>query len=325
MHHYRLFRAATVTVGLLFVATAPAPAQLVINPTFTANFNTNFGADATAAQNAWIAAANVFASNFNDNIQINITVDAVAGTSVLGQSNTPLMSTSYTSLRASVVADAKSASDFVAVGTGGSMVASDPASGNHNWWVSRAQAKALGIIPSDISNDGTTTFGAGFSYTFSGTVAAGTIDFRGVAAHEISEVMGRIGLGGSTINGKPGYMLYDNFSYTGAHAKGLGNGAGNSFSIDNGSTLLKAFNNGSNGGDSRDWASGTDDAFNAFSTSGVLNPVTAVDIQVMDILGYDLVPVPEPASVLGVTAAGLAAAAGLRRWWRSAHGGPLSS
>src|SRR4051812_42726572 len=79
-------------------------AGLVITPTFTSNFNTNFGANALAAQNAWIAAANVFSSNFSDNIHVNIRVDAVAGTSIFGQSSTFLNSTSYANLRAKVVA-----------------------------------------------------------------------------------------------------------------------------------------------------------------------------------------------------------------------------
>src|SRR5262249_3833328 len=92
--------------GVLAVMLAGGPVQagLIITPTFTANFNADFGANAVAAQNAWIAAANVFETNFTDNIHINITVDAVAGTSVFGQSSFPLNSTSYANLRNLVVA-----------------------------------------------------------------------------------------------------------------------------------------------------------------------------------------------------------------------------
>ena len=39
---------------------------LVITPTFTANFDTNFGADATAAKTAWLAAAQVLTSQPQD-------------------------------------------------------------------------------------------------------------------------------------------------------------------------------------------------------------------------------------------------------------------
>ena len=38
--------------------------------------------------------------------------------------------------------------------------------------------------------------------------------------------------------------------------------------------------------DTRDWAGGTNDAFNQFSSSGVVNPISAVDFQVMDVIGY---------------------------------------
>jgi hypothetical protein len=275
--------------------------MLVITSNFTDNFNANFGANAAAAQAAWRAAAQVFTSNFTDNIHINITVDAVAGTSVFGESNTSLLSILYTDLRTKVVADATTQNDAIAIGPGGSMTAADPTNGTGTWWLTRAQAKALGVIPDDLSEDGTTTFGAGNPFTFSGPIAAGTYDFQGIAAHEISEVMGRLGLSGGTVGSTANsFSLIDNFSYTAVATKGLRGGAGNNFSIDNGTTLLKLWNDPTtNGLDSRDWAPGTNDAFNQFSDSGVVNPVSALDLQLMDVIGYDL----------GVPAAAAAAAA----------------
>ena len=310
----RFFVIALLSVGLVALGT-PVHAQLVITGNFTSNFNTNFGANAAAAQAAWNAAASVFTSNFNDPIHINITVDAVAGTGVFGQSNTFLNSVTYANLYAAVVADAKSASDNIAIGAGGSMVAADPIGGTHTWWVTTAQAKALGLTADNLNNDGTTTFGAGNPFTFSGAIAAGTDDFKGVAAHEISEVLGRLGISGGTIGSSPNsYSLIDNFTYSGAGVKGPGNGGGLRFSINNGTTLQNLFNNqASVGADSRDWALGNpDDAFNQFSSSGVVNPVTGVDLQLMDVLGYDLVAVPEPATVALM---GLAiAAVGYQGW-----------
>lgn len=293
-----------------------APAfGMVITPTFTANFNANFGANAAAAQNAWIAAASEFTSNFSDNIHINITVDGVAGTGVFGQSSTFLNSTSYANLHNLVVADAKTPDDATAVGAGGSMTAADPTGGAGTWWVSRAEAKALGLIADDLSNDGTTTFGAGNPFTFSGPIAPGTFDFQGVAAHEISEVMGRLGISGGTIGSfANSYSLIDDFSYTGAGTRGLGKGAGNNFSIDDGTTLLKLWNNAlSNGLDSRDWAPGTNDSFNQFSNGGVVNPISGVDLRLMDVIGYDriLAEAPEPST--GVLLVGALLVGGLIR------------
>jgi hypothetical protein len=267
---------------------------MIITPTFTATFNSSFGANAGAAQAAWIAAAQVFTAHFSDNIRINITVDAVPGTDVFGESSTSLISMPYADLRARVVADAKTQNDRIAVGAGGSMTVVDPTGGAGTWFLSRAQAKALGVLPDDTSEDGATTFGAGNPFTFSGAIAPGTFDFQGVAAHEISEVMGRLGLSGGSISAPTNdFTLIDNFSYTAPGAKGLRAGPGNKFSIDNGTTLLKLWNDPTtNGLDSRDWAPGTNDSFNQFSEPGVVNPVSAVDLQLMDVIGYDLlVPV----------------------------------
>jgi hypothetical protein len=296
-----------VAIAGAFGLAAPAFGALVITPTFTSNFTNNFGANATAAATAWINAANVFSANFNDNIHINISVDAVAGTSVFGQSLTFLNSTTWANFRTLMVADAKTPDDATAIGGGGSLTLADPTGGAGKWWGSRAESKALGLIADDLSNDGTTTFGAGNPFTFSGPIAPGTYDFQGIAAHEMSEVMGRLGISGGTVGSfSNSYTLIDAFSYTGPAARGLGKGAGQNFSIDNGSTLLKLYNNPlANGLDSRDWAPGSNDAFNQFSNSGVNNSVSVVDLRTMDVIGYDRV-IPEPGTgsliVLGLVA-----------------------
>ena len=156
--------------------------------------------------------------------------------------------------------------------------------------MTRAQRKALGLADDDLTNDGTFTFGGGFIYTYDpdNRAVAGRIDFIGVAMHEFSEIMGRIGLMGQNIFGQPDYMLFDLFHFTGAGVRGLNNGPGRSFSINNGTTLLKAFNDAAaNGGDLQDWASGTNDAFNAFSSYSVQNDLSPVDLRLMDVIGYN--------------------------------------
>src|SRR5579864_9206960 len=293
---------SVMAAASLMVMSAPAFA-LTINGTFTSGFTTEFGANAAAAEAAWNAAANVFMTNFTDPITINISVNAVAGTSVFGQSSTFLQSFSYSTIEAALKADAKSAADLTSVGPGGSVSATDPTGGTGTWWTSTAEAKALGLLSSS-STDGTTTFGAGNPFTFSGPIAPGTYDFEGVAAHEISEVMGRLGLSGGTVGSfANSYSVIDLFSYTGAGARGLTAGPNENFSINNGSSLLKLYNNAlANSLDTRDWAPGTNDSFNQFSDSGVTNPVSAVDLEELDVIGYDLkttaAPVPEPATLV---------------------------
>jgi hypothetical protein len=291
---------SAVVVGTM-VLSLPA-SGMTITGNFTANFTTNFGANAAAAQAAWNAAAAVFTSNFSDNIHITITVDAVAGTSVFGESNTSVNSFSYATLRTAVINDAKTADDATAVGAGGSVTAADPTGGTGTWWVTSAEAKALGLVGDNMNTDGITTFGAGVPFTFSGAISAGSYDFQGVAAHEIAEVMGRLGLSGGTVNGVANsYSLLDAFSFTGPGTRGLTAGPNENFSIDDGSTLLKLYNDASsNHLDTRDWGPGPNDSFNQFSNIGVVNPVSTVDLREMDVIGYDRITqttgTPEPST-----------------------------
>ena len=71
-------------------------------------------------------AVSQFTSNFNDNINVNIRVTAVPGTSTLGQSTTSLVSTSFANLRTRTIADATTADDATATGAGGSVPTVDP-------------------------------------------------------------------------------------------------------------------------------------------------------------------------------------------------------
>ncbi len=257
---------------------------MVITPTFTTNFQTFFGANSANAMAAWAAAAQQFTNAFSDDIHINITVDAVANPNVLGESFPQVEDIGYDELFQRLSASASTQTDLVATGSLGSVTPSDPTNGTATWQLTRAQAKALGVIPDDASDDGGTTFGVSSNtpYTFSGQIALNTFDFQGVAAHEISEIMGRFGHSGTNNT----FTILDLFAYTGAGIRSLGGGAGNFFSIDNGTTLLKQFNDPLFRGDSRDWAGGTSDAFNAFGTRSVVNPLSAVDLQVMDAIGY---------------------------------------
>jgi outer membrane biosynthesis protein TonB len=293
------------------VASAPAVA-LTLNLTFDSDsVFLNAGLSSTDIANMKAAAsyaASQFTNNFNDNVHVNIRVTAVRGTGTLGQSDTFLTSvSSYTSMRNAFSSDAKTADDATAIGAGGSLPASDPIGTTHNYMVTTSEAKALGLAPDDFSNDGTFTFGGGFSYTYdpANRAVSGKIDFIGVAMHEFSEIMGRIPLMGQNLDGAPDYMLMDLFHYSGPGSRGLNTGPGRFFSIDNGTTLLKSFNNANaNGADPQDWASGTNDAFNAFSSSSVQNDLSDVDLRVMDTIGYDRVtgsPTPTPTPTPGVT------------------------
>ncbi|HXK01449.1 MAG TPA: NF038122 family metalloprotease, partial [Verrucomicrobiae bacterium] len=306
-----MLRLAALAAFAAFLATTPASAGLIINLTFDGTIATNFGANAVAMENAVTYAAQQYENLFSDPIHVNINVSSAPGTSILGQSSTFLNSVSYATLRNAVINDAKSSDDATIAGAGGDLPAANPIS-DATYWVSTAQSKALGITPDNGATDGTVTFGAGFSYTFdpNSRAVAGEFDFIGVAEHELSEVMGRLGISGGTIGSTANsYSLIDLYDYSGSGTRNA-TGFGGSFSVDNGNTLLKAFNTVS-GGDTRDWQSGTNDSYNAFSNSGVKNDISATDIRVMDVLGYDLA-VPEPSTTLLVLSA-LIVGGGLRK------------
>lgn len=281
---------AGVAVSTMALGTASAlTINLTYDPDSTFTAAGLSAADITAMKAASSYAAQQLTSRYTDNINVNIKITAVAGTSTLGESSSSVLTVAdYATLRNAMVADSKTADDATSLGGGGSVPAADPIAGPHVYLVTKAQAKALGIISNDTTEDGSFKFGGGHQYTYdpNNRAVAGKIDFIGTTLHEFTEIMGRIG--GMGDNSPAEYQQMDLFSYTSAGVRGLGKGAGRFFSFNNGTSLLKQFNDfTANQGDLQDWADGTNDAFNAFSSDGVLNDMSEVDLQVMDVIGYD--------------------------------------
>jgi hypothetical protein len=262
--------------------------------------NVTFDSSVGSAPAGFIATVDAvvqfYETQFADPITVNIDVGygEVDGQALspgaLGESITFLNSFSFSQLRSALAADATTAADQTAVA---SLPSSNPA-GTANFWVATAEAKALGLAGASSSLDGFVGFSSApniFDFNNTDGVTAGQFDFFGVVAHEISEVMGRFVMGGSS------YTPLSLFDYSAAGVRDMSGAQPGYFSINGGTTNLDSFNSNS-GGDLGDWASSAgNDAFLAFAKSGVVLPVTPADLTLLDAIGWNLAsssPPPPP-------------------------------
>ena len=193
------------------------------------------------------------------------------------------INSNFGGVKSALISDAKSAADQTSITH---LPATDP-TGGAPYLMAYAEAKALGLLPANApALDGFVGFSKTASFTFDPNNRAvnGKYDFIGVAEHEISEVMGRYGMGQNS--GQLGrYSPIDDFRYASPGTLDLAPMNGAYFSIDGGITVINTFNGP--GGDLSDWVGTTIDSYNAGPTIGVKNAVSAGDITVMDVIGYD--------------------------------------
>jgi hypothetical protein len=204
----------------------------------------------------------------------------------LGESETYAYSASYSTVLNALYANEPGASQKAAYAT---LSAASPLSGG-TLWLSTAQEKALGLLPASYSAiDGYVGLSNTYPFSYSPTATPAFNQFYlvGVIEHEFSEVMGRTSFLGEGIGGTTSYSVMDLFRYAAAGVRQLSTGGPAYFSINGGSTNLDSWNTNPNG-DLGDWAgSAGADAFSAFSPSGQVNGVTATDLTLMNVLGWD--------------------------------------
>ena len=198
--------------------------------------------------------------------------------------------------------------------------------GNEQLVISRGEELALGITPTVPGYVGTYDGVIGIiseeelapgGNTADWTKAAPVADqfyMIGAIEHELTEVMGRFAHDGTSAFGAgvgPVYTIMDLFRYAASGVRQTTNGDPAYFSIDNGNHFYYYWNTDLAAGDLGDWiqfAPGGNppgaDPFNLIENPGVINEVSAFDLNLMNVLGWNLVPVlkTNPPPPAGTTA-----------------------
>ena len=300
---------------------------MIINPTFSFAPGTT-SAEMTEFENAVNTVIAKYDHFFTNNVTLNIDYaygeefngisgnkivfqpmpNASGGGAGLGINNEEYNSFSYSTVVSKLTQEEQSTNQINAYST----LPSASPFGNDTLWVSSAQQKALGLtgggsnlagfdgVVGIISNEELAA--GGFTADWTSAAPANNSQFYmlGTIEHETSEVMGRISMDGTdAINNAPSYTIMDLFRYSAPNQRDTTDGNPSYFSIDNGNTVLDYWNNPAlASGDLGDWApsgpGGIDptgpDAYLNVSHGGVINEVTATDVELMNVLGWDVAP-----------------------------------
>ena len=297
--------------GAVTVAAASPAHALSFDLTFDSSVASSFGSNTAQFETDIQDVANIYSALFTNPITLNITVAAVADTSVLGESNTSTYSPfTYTQVRNALISHASTPASTAATAA---LPVSEPASGTgHGFQVALAEAEALGLPGVNTSlSSGTITFGAGYTWAFDplNQAVPGAYSLFGVAEHEMAEVMGRTtNLAGNT--GTSPNMPIDLLRCTatgpgGAGVINMSRTATNVYFSADGCVTSEQTYNSVSGADLQDWGSATQagstpaDTYDAYATPGASPILSTADINLMNTLGYEaaLTAVPEPTSL----------------------------
>lgn len=293
--------------GGILAVSSPARANLTIVPTFDSTITSDPNAAAIEAGiNAAIARVE---SHIQNPVTVTITFQGGNLNFVSGSVAAEALPDYTSYLNALKTAQILSANDNTALATLPPGPA-NPVNGFPTMDITTPLARALGLPTFQQGPDGTITLNTSvMNLSRTGPQNPNFYDLQAAAGHEIDEILGIGGYGsqlpfstsrGGTIGPE------DLFRYGAAGVRSLtvDPAATAYFSIDGGVTAIANFNQ-SGAGDYGDWASSaTPRIQDAFAPPGVQIDIGPAELTALDVIGWDLAPVPEPAS-LSVMALGM--------------------
>ena len=288
-------------IGLILLA-QPALAGLTIVPIFDSTITSDVNA-ATIKATINTAIAH-YATLFSDNLTVNIVFQETA--TGLATASSALTQVSYANYRAALVSDSTTSNDQLALAHL-PVQATSPADGDSRMWLTTANARAVGLSASVVS-DGHIKLNTSIMNLDRNSIDAAKYDLESAAEHEINEILGL----GSGLNLAVGFPRLsrpeDLFRFSGAGVRSFSTSAGSTyFSLDGGTTLIAGFGDGSSSSDYGDWDATSIRVQNAFATPGTIPNLGTAEQQALDVIGYNLVsaqvPEADPLTVLGGCAA----------------------
>jgi hypothetical protein len=286
-----------IAVGTGSPALAPTLVGHAGGLQFNLIWDSSVGAAPVRVEHAVIAAAKYYSNLYSNDEVINIHVGlgeidgAPLSPDALGESESYGYMTSYGVVDSALQRDASSSSFQQSADA--TLPSTNP-SGGGQFFVTSAEAKTLGLLDGASSApDGYLGLSDAYPMDYRTNVPGNRVgpdqyDAIGIAKHEISEVMGRVGSVGSVM-GPDVYTPLDLFRYAADGVRDLTPAAGY-FSIDHGATNLGVYNNPADGGDASDWTPSMIGDSYGDGYPGQRAVVSPADIVENSVLGYTMTP-----------------------------------